>query len=122
MDGRERIAAAAKVMVQQDKPNLQKLVELEAEWSRLLPQCLEQCAQGRAGLFAKSKEADWPEAERLRGLAQEITALRGLLGAANPVCELFLHYCSLRYGPNVRGEPKMAAEFLEELKDMDGSR
>lgn len=109
-------------MAQQDKIEAQKLSELEAEWSRLLPLCLEQCAQGRAGLFTKSQEPDWPEAERLRFLAHEITTLQGSFGSANPVCELFLHYCSLRYGKNVRGEPKMAAEFLEELKDLGESR
>ena len=105
-------------MAQEDKANSQELAELEAEWSQLLPQCLEQCAQGRVGLFAKSQEEEWPEAERLRALAQEIAAREGSLGSANPVCELFLHYCSLRYGSKVRGEPKMAAEFLEELKDL----
>jgi len=108
-------------MAKSDQGESQKLSELEAEWNRLLPQCLEQCAQGRVGLFAKRQEADWPEAERLRSLAQEIAAIHATFGSANPVCELFLHYCSLRYGPNVRGEPKMAAEFLEELKDLNGS-
>lgn len=109
-------------MAQQDKIESQKLSELEAEWNRLVPLCLEECARGRIGLFAKSQESPWPEAERLRSLAQEITALQGSFGSANPVCELFLHYCSLRYGKNVRGEPKMASEFLEELKDLGASR
>lgn len=109
-------------MAQQDEIESQKLSELEAEWNRLLPQCLDECARGRMGLFAQSQESGWPEAERLRALAQEITALQGAFGSANPVCELFLHYCSLCYGKNVRGEPKMAAEFLEELRDLGDSR
>ena len=109
-------------MAKEDKIESQKLKELETEWSQLLPECLEQCARGRVGLFARNQELDWPEAERLRSLAQEITTLQGSFGSANPVCELFLHYCSLRYGRNVRGEPRMAAEFLEELKDLGESR
>lgn len=109
-------------MSKHDKIESQRLAELEAEWNQLLPQCLEQCAQGRWGLFADRQELKWPEAEHLRSLAQEIAAIHSTFGSANPVCELFLHYCSLRYGPNVRGEPKMAAEFLEELKDLGESR
>ena len=73
------------------------------------------------GLFANSPVisvfVDWPEAERVRLLAREITAMHNTFGSANPVCELFLHYCSLRGGHNIRGEPKLAAEFLEELAD-----
>lgn len=105
-------------MTKHNQIEAERLAELESEWNGLLPQCLEQCAQGRCGLFAKNDESEWPEAERLRALAQEVTALQGSIGSANPVCELFLHYCSLRHGPKVRGEPKMAAEFLEELKDL----
>ncbi|HLJ28668.1 MAG TPA: hypothetical protein VKY85_18310 [Candidatus Angelobacter sp.] len=103
----------------------QRLAELEAEWSRLLQPCLEQCAAGRWGLFANSPiasaYADWPEAERLRSLAPEITALHTTFGSMHPVCELFLHYCSLR-GSNIRGEPKLAAEFLEELREQGSLR
>lgn len=105
-------------MTKHNQIEAERLAELESEWNGLLPQCLEQCAQGRCGLFAKAEESEWPEAERLGALAQEIAAIHATLGSANPVCELFLHYCSLRFGSNVRGEPKMAAEFLEELKDL----
>lgn len=98
-----------------------KLAELEEEWDRLLRECLKQCAAGRLGLFANSPVVsvfvDWPEAERVRSLAREITAIHNTLGSAHPVCELFLHYCSLRGGHNIRGEPKLAAEFLQELEE-----
>lgn len=98
-----------------------KLVELEEEWDRLLRECLKQCAAGRLGLFANSPVVsvfvDWPEAERVRWLANEITAIRGTFGSVNPVCELFLHYSSLSRGHNARGEPKLAAEFLQELEE-----
>lgn len=106
-------------MTKHERVESQRLTELEAEWDRLLPECLKQCAAGRWGLFANSPVfsvfVDWPEAERVRWLANEITAIRATFGSVNPVCELFLHYCSLRGGHNIRGEPKLAAEFLQEL-------
>lgn len=99
----------------------EKLAELEAEWNQLLRQCLAHCAAGRSGLFANSPVVsvfvDWPEAERVRWLANEITAIRATFGSVNPVCELFLHYSSLSRGHNPRGEPKLAAEFLQELEE-----
>lgn len=108
-------------MTKHERIESQKLAELESEWDRLLPECLKQCAAGRLGLFANSPVVsvfvDWPEAERVRWLANEITAIRGAFGSANPVCELFLHYCSLSRGSNARGEPKLAAEFLQELAE-----
>ena len=111
-------------MAQDEQIETERLAEMEAELGRLLPQCLEQCAGGRLGLFARSPVvsafADWPEAERLRTLAHEIADAHASRGSAHPICELFLHYCSLRYGNNIRGEPRMAAEFLEELKEQGG--
>jgi hypothetical protein len=105
-------------MSKRDQIESQKLAELEAEWNRLLPQCLGQCAAGRWGLFANSPVVsvfvDWPEAERLRSLAREIKEIRATSGSVHPGCERFLHYCSLR-GENIRGEPRLAAEFLQEL-------
>ena len=110
-------------MSKRDQTEAEKLSELEAELGVLIRRCLEECAQGRQGLFAQSPEnAAWPEAERVRVLAQEIAAKYSTFGSVHPVCELFLHYCSLRHGGNRRGEPKMAAEFLEELKDLDGNK
>lgn len=111
-------------MTKHDRIESERLAELEAEWNRLLPKCLEECAEGRWGLFGQNPEVpglEWPEAERIRFLANEITAMHAKFGSAHPVCELFLHYCSLRYGGNRRGEPKMATEFLEELKDLSGN-
>lgn len=106
-------------MTKHDRIESQRLAALEAEWNQLLPKCLQECAAGRWGLFANTPELAWPEAERVRSLAQEITTMHATFGSANPVCELFLHYCSLRHGHNVRGEPEMAAEFLQELRDLE---
>jgi hypothetical protein len=107
-------------MTTHDRIESQRLADLEVEWNQLLRQCLEECARGRLGLFASGPE--WPEAERARSLAHEIVAKHAAFGSTRPVCELFLHYCSLRHGHNVRGEPQMAAEFLEELKDLGDIR
>jgi hypothetical protein len=112
-------------MSKHERIESRSLAELEAEWSRLLPQCLEQCAGGRWGLFANSPVVsafvDWPEAERLRSLARQIREMHASFDSVHPLCERFLHYSSLRV-ENIRGEPKLAAEFLEELKEQDRPR
>jgi hypothetical protein len=69
-------------------------------------------------LFGQNDHADpegrywgWPEAKRLKDLAQEIKFIRQEFGQADGSCERFLQLCSQR-GSNVPGEPKLAAEFL----------
>jgi hypothetical protein len=98
-----------------------KLAKIVAEFHALLLSCLQQCAGGRWGLFGQNDLADpegrfwsWPEANRLKELAQEIRAILLESGQKNEGCERFLDLCSLR-GPSVPGEPKLAAEFLSEL-------
>jgi hypothetical protein len=98
-----------------------RLAQIEAEFHVLLLSCLQRCAGGRWGLFGQNDLADpegrywsWPEAKRLKELAQEIRAIRAEFGETNPECERFLELRSLR-GPNIPGEPKLAAEFLNEI-------
>jgi hypothetical protein len=98
-----------------------RLVEIESEFHPLLLSCLRECARGRWGLFGQNDRLDpegrysrWPEAKRLKGLAQEIKSIRQEFGQANRSCEQFLQLCSLR-GSNVPGEPKLAAEFLADI-------
>jgi hypothetical protein len=69
-------------------------------------------------LFGQNDHADpegrylgWPEAKRLKDLAQEIKLIRLEFGQSNEDCERFLQLCALQ-GSNVPGEPKLAAEFL----------
>jgi hypothetical protein len=94
-------------MVQQARPSA-----LEGEFNRLLPACLQECAQGRWGLFGQNddlpaaKWLHWPEAERLKELALEIQSIRRESGQGNQICERFLELCSWR-GPNIPGEPKI---------------
>ena len=96
------------------------MTELEDELRPLLVSCLEQCARGRWGLFGQNDQPGatrylkWDEADHLKEIVEEIQALRQEFGQPNPLCERFMHYCSLR-GPNVPGEPKLARAFMDEL-------
>ena len=105
------------------RPRVQQktLDEMEREFHLLLLACLRECAQGHWGLFGQNDHIDprekywkWPEAKRLKELAHEIRSLRLDFGQPNPICERYLELCSLR-GSNVPGEPKLAAEFLQEF-------
>lgn len=108
-------------MTKRQKIQETRLIEIEDEFLTLLLSCLRECAQGRHGLFGQNDHLDpegrywgWPEAKRLKNLAQEIMFLRLEFGQTNERCERFIQLCSLR-GPNVPGEPKLAAEFLADL-------
>jgi hypothetical protein len=63
---------------------------------------------------AEGRYWNWPEAKRLKDLAQEIRLIRLEFGQANDECERFLQLCPLR-GSNVPGEPKLAAEYLASI-------
>ncbi len=90
----------------------------------LLIACLEESAAGRYGLFeqieesVRAKYCDWPEANRLKEIAAEISALRNEFGQPNKLVQLFSRYCSLQ-GPNSPGEPKMAKLLLKEIHQLD---
>ncbi len=100
-----------------------RLDEIENEFLPLLVSCLQDCAQGRWGLFGQNnplpdaRRLDWPEANRLRELAHEIKSLRREAGGRNELCDRFLCLCSLRC-PDVPEEPKLAAAFLDDLAGM----
>jgi hypothetical protein len=112
-------------MTKRQKIQEMRLIAIEGEFLTLLLSCLRECAQGRYGLFGQNDHLDlegrywgWPEAKLLKNLAQEITSLRLEFGQTNERCERFIQLCSLR-GPNVPGEPKLAAEFLADLSRHD---
>jgi len=109
-------------MTKREKIREINLVQLESEFHRLLSSSLKECARGRWGLFGQNSLLDpegrywvWPEADRLKELAEEIMPIRMQFGEVNEECQRFLQLCSLR-GSNVPGEPKLAAEFLATLK------
>lgn len=111
-------------MTKRRKIREQRLMQVESEFLSLLLSCLRECAQGRYGLFGQNDHADpegrywgWPEATRLRNLAVEVKSLRSEFGQANEACERFIRLCSSR-GPNVPGEPRLAADFLASLTNL----
>jgi hypothetical protein len=109
-------------MTKRHKIREARLIEMENEFRPLLVSCLEECALGRYGLFGQNDHLDpegrywgWPEAKRLKELAQEIQAIRLEFGQIDENCERFLQLCSLREC-NVPGEPKLAAELLADVR------
>jgi hypothetical protein len=108
-------------MTKRERIREKNLIEIERDFHPLLLACLRQCAQGRYGLFGQNDHVEhaerywnWPEAKRLKVLAEQIKSIRAEVGQTNETCERFLHLCSLR-GANVPGEPKLATEFLADL-------
>ena len=109
MDPRDEVAA-------------DQLEMLASAFREQLLACLEECAQGRKGLFAdfvelsgNTEETGWPEAARLRELA---LALQGILAQQeqqNALCDEFLDLCSI-HGEADPGERKMARAFLERIE------
>lgn len=99
---------------------VKKLDEIESEFLPLLVSCLQECAQGRWGLFGQNDHLDearwldWPEARRLKQLAKAINLIRAQTGHSSDICNRFLGLCSLR-GPNVEGELRLAARLLAEI-------
>lgn len=106
-------------MKKREKIKTQRLTQLEAEFHPLLLSCLEICARGRYGLFGQNEHLgdwwNWDEAERLKAIAREIIEIKSESGEQAVECDRLLYYCSLR-GPNVVGEPKLAEQFLNEIK------
>ncbi|MGA9671261.1 MAG: hypothetical protein WBQ94_18770 [Terracidiphilus sp.] len=83
--------------------------------------CLEECAQGRKGLFSakehlgESEQDTWPEAERLRELALALQNIFAQQEEPNSLCDEFLDLCSI-HGENNPGERKLARAFLTRIE------
>ena len=105
----------------------QRLDDLESALRPLLLSCLEECRNGRWGLFGQNDSMEaakylrWEDGQHLKEMALEIRSLRAEFGRPNPLVERFFHYCSLR-GGNVPGEPKLARAFLDEIQRGDFGR
>lgn len=81
--------------------------------------CLEECAQGRCGLFSSSEhlggEVDpWPEAARLRELAMALQNALSQQESNSPFVDEFLDLCTI-HGESNPGEPRLAREFLRRI-------
>jgi len=82
--------------------------------------CLEECAQGRKGLFSDyvdrgEEERGWPEAARLRELALALQGVFAQQGGRNALCDEFLDLCSI-HGESHPGERKLARAFLDRIE------
>lgn len=102
----------------------QRLEDLESAFRRLLLSCLEECGNGRWGLFGQNDSTEAAkylhreEGQHLKEIALQIRSLRAEFGRPNPLVERFLHYCSMR-GANIPGEPKLAKALLDEIQKGD---
>ena len=80
--------------------------------------CLEECAQGRRGLFAEhahlGEEHAWPEAARLRELAAALQTILAQNEERDPLADEYLDLCTI-HGEYDPGEPRLAREFLRRI-------
>jgi hypothetical protein len=80
--------------------------------------CLEECAQGRRGLFSSLEALGgeaWPEAERLRELALALQGIFAQSQEPNPLGDEFLDLCSI-HGESHPGEARLARSFLRRIE------
>ncbi|MGA2219776.1 MAG: hypothetical protein ABSG51_16925 [Terracidiphilus sp.] len=88
--------------------------------------CLEECAQGRKGLFSSHEQLGeagqdaWPEAARLRELALALQAIFAQASESSPLpsplVDEFLDLCSI-HGESNPGERKLAKAFLTRIEN-----
>jgi len=87
-----------------------------------LQACLEECARGRRGLFSDvalidedESNRDWPEAARLRDLAQALQNVFAQYEQRNALCDEFLDLCSM-HGESHPGEQRLSRMFLSRIE------
>lgn len=105
-----------------DQSPSEQLELLSKAFSDQLQACLEECAHGRRGLFsdvALTEEdeinREWPEAARLRELAQALQSVFTQYEQRNSLCDEFLDLCSM-HGESHPGEPRLARIFLTRIE------
>lgn len=91
-------------------------------FSDQLQACLEECVQGRRGLFSdvalvEDEESDraWPEAARLRELALALQNIFAQQEKRNALSDEFLDLCSM-HGESHPGESRLARLFLSRIE------
>jgi hypothetical protein len=104
-----------------DEMEPDKMEMLASAFREQLLACLEECVQGRRGLFSgyerlsgEAGDRAWPEAERLRELALALQGVFLRQERQNPLCDEFLDLCSI-HGESHPGERKLAKAFLERI-------
>lgn len=100
-----------------DETGLDELDRLAEVFREQLTVCLEECAQGRKGLFRdlEGSEAEWPEAARLRELALALQPAFAQAERRCALCDEFLDLCSM-HGESDPGERRLARALLERMK------
>jgi hypothetical protein len=109
-------------MDSQDQSPSDQLELLSKAFSDQLLACLQECAHGRRGLFSdvaliedEVNNRDWPEALRLRELAQALQNVFAQYEQRNALCDEFLDLCSM-HGESHPGEPRLARMFLARIE------
>jgi len=91
---------------------------LAQAFSDQLMACLDECARGRKGLFAEAiggeESESWPEAARLRELAEALQGVFAQQEQRNPLCDEFLDLCTM-HGESHPGEHRLARSLLERI-------
>jgi hypothetical protein len=105
-----------------DQSPTDQLEALSKAFSNQLLACLEECAHGRRGLFSdvalteeEQSNREWPEAARLRELAQALQNVFAQYEQRNALCDEFLDLCSI-HGESHPGEPRLARMFLARIE------
>lgn len=95
-----------------------EIEELRAAFRDGLMACLEECAQGRRGLFVAyehlGEEHAWPEGSRLRALAAALQPILAQDEENDPLVDEFLDLCTI-HGEYDPGEPRLAREFMRRI-------
>lgn len=98
---------------------MDKLEQIRQIFREQLEACLEECAQGRRGLFAEyehlGEEHAWPEASRLRELAAALQPILAQEEEREPLVDEFLDLCTM-HGESHPGEARLAREFLKRME------
>jgi hypothetical protein len=104
-----------------DEMEPESMEPLTKAFADQLMACLDECVQGRNGLFSDVEllpgevAGGWPEAEQLRQLALGLQAILAQQEERNALCDEFLDLCSI-HGESHPGERKLARAFLERIK------
>jgi hypothetical protein len=105
-----------------DQSPSEQLEMLSKVFSDQLVACLEECAHGRRGLFSDvalteedENSREWPEAARLRELAQALQSVFAQHEQRHALSEEFLDLCSM-HGESHPGEPRLARMFLSRIE------
>jgi hypothetical protein len=106
---------------QHESPS-EQLELLSKAFSDQLLACLQECAHGRRGLFSdvalvedEVSNREWPEALRLRELAQALQNVFAQYEQRSALCDEFLDLCSM-HGESHPGEPRLARMFLARIE------